>query len=128
VLVAGHERTLERVRDAVLDPKVDLLAPWTSFLAGEPDAVVVVLESDALVHAATGDAQAWLIQPTEVVKLAKAGLREALAGRLVVASADLFRQAPQSEIERIVRTSSFGAVGDALVALVGGVAVLVAER
>ena len=152
---AAADLVLERARDIVLDPNFDLLAPtrWTTWMkelgaevkrVGESTVVVVVLTPGMLVHASAGDSEAWIVEPTGVVKLTKrtprlgsgseaphVAARGELAGRLVVATDGLFRHAPHEEILRLVRTEKFGAVGDALVALAGNaddVAVLVAER
>ncbi|MBX3233363.1 MAG: SpoIIE family protein phosphatase [Labilithrix sp.] len=151
------DHLVDRVREAVLDADFDLAAPaaWSRLFAdvdralvgvGETTAVVVVLMTGLLVHAAAGDSEAWLVRADASERLTagasrarlgtgrarpSASVRRELDGRLVVASDGLFRHTRSEAIERVVRAEKFGAVADALVALTRGeddVAVLVAER
>jgi serine/threonine protein phosphatase PrpC len=151
---AAADLALERVREAVLDAVLDLLSPagWSRFLrdlgpaisrVGETTIVIVVLVPGMLVHASTGDSEAWLVGPASVTRLTEisprlgtgrespnVGARGPLLERLVVATDGLFRHAPEAEILRVARAEKFGAVADALVTLAGNaddVAVLVAE-
>lgn len=160
LVVAGGvaaELVLDRVREAALDVDFDLLAParWGRLLeetgpavkrVGESTVAIVALVPGRLVHASAGNSEAWLVGPSDVVKLTEttprlgsgreaphAGARALGAtweGRLVVASDGLFRHVAEAALLRVVRTEKFGRVGDALVELAGarGVAVLVAER
>lgn len=151
---AAADLVLERVKDAVLDPSFDLLAParWTQLLVeieptvkkvGESTVVVVVLVPGMTVCASSGDSEAWIVGPNGIEKLTKntprlgsgrvaphVSARGNWEGRLIVASDGLFRHAAHDAIANIVRAEKFGRVGDVLVELAGtadDVAVLVAE-
>jgi PPM family protein phosphatase len=140
---AASEAVLERVRDAVLDVDVDLLAPtsWVRLLreldsalvagsVGETTALIVVLASGATLCVSAGDSEAWLVGAAGIDRLSERAtrarlgsgrarpvstLRGELEGRLVVASDGLFRHVPQERIVTLVREERFGRVADALV-------------
>ena len=148
---AAADLVLDRVRAAVLDREVDLLAPttWQRLLGeidralsgiGETTAVVVALVPGMLVHASAGDSEAWIVRATDSERLTTASTRlgtgrarpaaaarRGLDGRLVVATDGLFRHVAREAIEQAARGER--SIADALVALTHGeddVAVLVA--
>jgi|GEM_PF-6519483 len=138
---AAADLLLVRVRDAVLDPAFDLLAPtaWERLFAdvdgalagvGETTAVVVVLAEGMLVWSAAGDSEAWIVHASSVERITQhadrarlgsgrakpvGGARRELDARLVVGSDGLFRHAPEERIVELARRERFGGIADALV-------------
>lgn len=120
---------LERVRDAVLDPDFDLLAParWYDLLVqidralegiGETTAAIVVLAEGMSICAAAGDSEVWLIDESTASKLTAhvdrtrlgSGRAKPLSAacpelhdRVIIASDGLFRHVAEARILDIAR-------------------------